>query len=205
MSDPSAVDPTGTRDRRSPWLRRVAWGIAVVMLGVAAAFGARLGLDAGVVDSPLLGESAPTFDLPRLDGEGTISSDDLAGEYVVVNFWASWCVPCREENDDLLAAAARYDQVTFLGIVYQDTPEAAQAFLDELGQGYDHLIDPGSRTAIDFGVFGIPETFFIDRDGTVAAKIVGTSNFEVLTETLDAVLAGEDPRSIVRQGYESQR
>ena len=124
---------------------------------------------------------------------------------MVVNFWASWCVPCREENDDLLAAAARYDDVTFLGIVYQDTPQAARAFLDELGQGYDHLLDPGSRAAIDFGVFGIPETFFIAPDGTVAAKIIGTSDLGVLSATLDAVLAGEDPRSIVLDGYQSQR
>jgi cytochrome c biogenesis protein CcmG/thiol:disulfide interchange protein DsbE len=177
----------------------------VLAVGIAAAFGARLGLDPGVVDSPLLGEPAPTVELPRLDGQGTVDLADLRGQFVVVNFWASWCVPCREENDDLLAAAARYDDVTFLGIVYQDTPEAARAFLDELGQGYDHVLDPGSRAAIDFGVFGIPETFFIDRDGTVAAKIIGTSDLGVLSATIDAVRAGEDPRSIVLDGYQSQR
>ena len=197
----SATDQT----ERSPWLRRAVWTVAVVAVGVAGAFGARLGLDPGVVDSPLLGQPAPTFELPRLDGEGTVSSLDFAGQYLVVNFWASWCVPCREENDDLLAAAARYDDVTFLGIVYQDTPEAARAFLEELGQGYDHATDPGSRTAIDYGVFGIPETFFIDRDGSVVAKIIGTSDLAVLSSTIDAIRAGEDPSSVVRDGYQSQR
>jgi cytochrome c biogenesis protein CcmG/thiol:disulfide interchange protein DsbE len=203
MSDTPAT--TNQADTRTPWLRRAAWTAVVVVLGVAAAFGTRLGLDPGVVDSPLLGQPAPDVALPRLDGPGTVALSDLRGQVVVVNFWASWCVPCREENDDLLAAAARYDDVTFLGIVYQDTPQAARAFLDELGQGYDHLLDPGSRAAIDFGVFGIPETFFIDPDGTVAAKIIGTSDLGVLSATLDAVIAGEDPQSIVLDGYQSQR
>jgi len=203
MSDPATT--TAPTEDRSPWLRRAAWAGLAVVIGIAAAFGARLGLPPGVVDSPLLGSPAPHVELQRLDGPGTIALEDLRGRVVVVNFWASWCVPCREENDDLLAAAARYDDVTFLGIVYQDSPEAARAFLDELGQGYDHLMDPNSRAAIDFGVFGIPETFFIDRDGTVAAKIIGTSNLGVLSSTLEAVLAGEDPRSIVLDGYQSQR
>ena len=196
---------TSEADNPTPWLRRAAWAAVVLVVGVAAAFGTRLGLDPGVVDSPLLGQPAPDVELPRLDGPGTVALSDLRGQVVVVNFWASWCVPCREENDDLLAAAARYDDVTFLGIVYQDTPQAARAFLDELGQGYDHLLDPGSRAAIDFGVFGIPETFFIDPDGTVAAKIIGTSDLGVLSATLDAVIAGEDPQSIVLDGYQSQR
>ena len=204
MTDETA---TTTSEAGTPtrWLRRAAWAAAVVVIGIAAAFGTRLGLDPGVVDSPLLGQPAPEVELQRLDEPGTVALSDLRGNVVVVNFWASWCVPCREENDDLLAAAARYDDVTFLGIVYQDTPQAARAFLDELGQGYDHLLDPGSRAAIDFGVFGIPETFFIAPDGTVAAKIIGTSDLGVLSATLDAVLAGEDPRSIVLDGYQSQR
>ncbi len=114
-----------------------------------------------------------------------------------MNFWASWCVPCRNEHDDLVGTARTYADrdVVFLGIVYQDNPDQAIAFLDELGCGYDHLTDPGSTAVIDFGVFGIPETFFIDRDGTIVAKITGESTAQVLSETLDQSLAGEQPGS----------
>ncbi|WP_370325953.1 TlpA family protein disulfide reductase [Euzebya sp.] len=174
---------------------------------LAAAFGTRFGRDPTLVDSPLIGQPAPPIDLIRLDGEASWSLADQAGDIVVVNFWASWCVPCREEHDDLVAAAAQYERagVSFVGIVYQDDPSQAVAFLDELGHGYPHLVDPGSRTAIDYGVFGIPETYFIDRDGTVVAKVTGASDLELLTRTLDTILAGDVPESATRPGYQNQR
>lgn len=202
-------EPPQHSDQRSPagrWSRRIALASLVVLVGVAAAFGSQFGTDPAVVDSPLIGQPAPDVALPYLERDGELSLSDLRGEVVVVNFWASWCVPCREEHADLLAAAERYrdDGVTFVGIVFQDQPEPAVAFLDELGRGYDQLTDPGSRAAIDFGVFGIPETFFIDRDGTVVAKVIGKSDLALLSQTIETILDGGDPSSVTRDGYERQ-
>ena len=186
------------RSTSSRWIRRGAVAAIVVVILVAAAFGTRFGTDPGVVDSPLIGRQAPDVTLPYLESEGELSLRELRGEVVVVNFWASWCIPCREEHPALVAAAERYedDGVRFVGILYQDGRQQAIAFLDELGRGYDHLDDPNSTAAIEFGVFGLPETYVIDREGRIAAKITGATTFDRLTETIDDVLAGRPPGSV---------
>jgi cytochrome c biogenesis protein CcmG/thiol:disulfide interchange protein DsbE len=179
--------PSGPR-----WGRRLALLAIGMVILAAAAFGTRFGTDPGVVDSPLIGREVPDVTLPYLEQEGELALRELRGEILVVNFWASWCVPCREEHPALVAAAERYEDegVRFLGIVYQDQLEQATAFLDDLGRGYDHLDDASSGAAIEFGVFGLPETYVIDRDGVVAAKITGATTFDRLTRTIDAVRAG---------------
>lgn len=213
-SDPDPADPVehdpvpepAPLDARSAWPRRLALLVLVVLVLVAAAFGTRFGTDPTVVDSPLIGQPAPDFTLPYLEQEGELALADLAGEVVVVNFWASWCTACWDEHDALLTAAARFrdDGVAFVGIVFQDRPEQATAFLDELGRGYPSVTDPGSRTAIDYGVFGLPETYFVDRSGTVVAKVVGESDLELLSSTIEAILAGRTPASVERGGYQRQ-
>ena len=186
----------GTR-AASRWPRRLALAAVIAVILIAAALGTRFGTDPGVVDSPLIGRAAPDVTLPYLESDGELSLRDLRGEVVVVNFWASWCVPCREEHPALLAASQRYedDGVRFLGIVYQDQRESAIAFLDELGRGYRHLQDPNSAAAIEFGVFGLPETYVIDREGRIAAKITGATTFDHLASTIDDVLAGRQTGS----------
>ena len=184
---------------RVRWARWLAIAAVAVVVTTGGVLGARFGTDPTLVASPLLGKPAPRAAMPLLDGGGQVSLEALRGQVVVVNFWASWCAPCRAEHPDLVAAAAAYRQagVRFVGVVYQDTPQAARGFLEELGrgQGYLYVTDQGSRAAIDFGVFGIPETFFVDRRGTVVAKITGKSSFPMLADTLDQILAGKTPKS----------
>jgi cytochrome c biogenesis protein CcmG/thiol:disulfide interchange protein DsbE len=171
--------------------------LVAASVALAVVFSTRFGRDPRLVPSPLLGQSAPAPTLPFLDGSGDFDLSTLRGQVVVVNFFASWCLPCREEQDDLSAAAEAFADrdVTVVEIVYQDTREAAIAFLQEAGISARavYLTDPGGRAAIAYGVFGIPETFFIDREGIVVGKAVGATDALVLGSTIDAVLAGERP------------
>lgn len=194
---PTAPPVGGEHQADSRWPRRLALAAVAITVLVAAAFGTRFGTDPTVVDSPLIGQPVPDVTLPYLEQQGRLSLRSLEGRIMVVNFWASWCVPCRNEHEDLISTAEAYADrgVVVLGIVYQDRPEQAVAFLDDLGRGYDHLTDPDAAAAIDFGVFGIPETYFIDPGGTVVAKITGESNAEALSEVLDQILAGRRPGS----------
>jgi cytochrome c biogenesis protein CcmG/thiol:disulfide interchange protein DsbE len=167
-----------------------ALAVVVAVVAMAAAFAGRFGEDPRAVASPLVGKPAPSRDLELLDEDGTLSLDEMRGEVVVVNFWASWCVPCRAEHGELSSAAQRYrsEGVTFVGIVYQDTEGAARDFLDRLGRPYVNVSDPGSRAAIDFGLFGVPETFVIDREGIVRTRHAGPVTMEALSASIDPLL-----------------
>ena len=148
-----------------------------------------------------IGSPAPAFELPLLDGSGTAALTDFRGQIVVVNVFASWCPGCRTEHDDLLATAEAFADsgVKFIQISYQDEPEDTIAFLDELGHSpyTTYLVDEGSRAAIAFGVFGVPETYFIDEAGIVRGKIQGETNALLLGRTSDTIRRGEDPGSTV--------
>ena len=131
-----------------------------------------------------------------LDGS-TASLDALRGRPVVVNFFASWCLECRLEHPDLVASSDTFGPtgVTFVQIGYQERPQDSSAWLDDVGRS-DHTLylhDPGSRTAIAYGVFGIPETFFIDPEGTVVGKIIGEADALILGATIDSIRNGEQP------------
>ena len=187
-----------SRPARRRGLRLAASVTAVVVIAMAAVFGWRLVGGSTVVDSPLIGRPAPAVVLPALEGGGEVSLAALTGQVVVVNFWASWCVACRDEHPALVESAATYRDrgVTFVGIDYQDSTESATAFLDELGRGganYLYASDPGSRAALDFGLFGVPETFVVDWQGVIVAKITGPSSPATLGGVLDDVLAGGRP------------
>ena len=183
------------RSRR--FIRWAAAAAALAALGMALVLGSRFGTDPTLVNSPLIGQPAPEGPLPFLKGEGELNLRDLEGGIVVVNFWASWCVACIEEHPDLMATSKAYEEagVRFVGIVYQDSPSQATRFLDDLGWGenFDYVTDPGSRAAIGFGVFGVPETFFIDDKGIIVGKISGRSDALLLGRTLDQILAGQRP------------
>jgi cytochrome c biogenesis protein CcmG/thiol:disulfide interchange protein DsbE len=197
-STPTSLPSGGSRWRIVRW---IALAVAVVVIAVGALLGTRIGKDPKLVDSPLLGHAAPTERVPYLEHSGTLSLADLRGGIVVVNFWASWCVPCREEQATLVAAAEAYHPsgVTFVGVDYQDQHATAVAFLNELGRGdaaaYLYVTDHDSKLALDFGVFGVPETFFLDRHGTIVAKITGATDPPLLGTTLNDILTGRKPTS----------
>jgi cytochrome c biogenesis protein CcmG/thiol:disulfide interchange protein DsbE len=140
------------------------------------------------VPSALIGKPMPSFTLRTLSGE-TLSSADLAGRPVMINFWASWCGPCVQEHAVLLDAQRRYgDRLAIVGVVYQDSTDAARAFLDKHGDpGYPDLLDEGSRTALDFGVTGPPETYFVDTAGIVRAKQWGPLDSAALATKLASI------------------
>lgn len=193
---PVAVRPV----RRGRTVRWVAVFVAAAAVVTGVVFGSRLDADPSLVATPLIGTVVPDLELPALEGGEPLRFSDLRGEVVVVNFWASWCVACREEHPALLAVAEAYRDagVTLVGIVYQDDQDAAVGFLDEMGRGgdnYRYVADPDSTAALDFGVFGVPETFLIDRDGVIRGKITGATSFSLLAGAVEEVLAGRDPES----------
>lgn len=124
--------------------------------------------------STLIGKQVPEFALPPIEGrQDGLSSADLQGQVSLVNVWASWCVPCRTENP-LLVELAEAGTVPIYGINYKDDPEEALAFLEELGDPFTRIgADRSGRVAIDWGVYGLPETFVIDAEGRIAYKHVG--------------------------------
>lgn len=136
-----------------------------------------------------VGHAAPAFDLERLDAPGRIRLADLAGKVVVVNFFASWCIPCKEEAPALVRVWERYrtSDVTFVGVVYQDGPDAAKAFHERMGQTWPVGADDTGRTALAFGVFGVPETYFIGKDGVIAGRHIGPIDEATLVRGIDTL------------------
>ena len=192
-------------------LKLAGIGAIAVTVVFAVVLASRFGTDPGLVDSPLIGRPAPEFDLRTLAGDGQVSLEGLRGEIVVVNFFASWCLECRNEHSDLVATADSFadDGVTFVQIAYQEDPEQSLDYLTEAGtsDATAYLADPASRAAIAYGVFGIPETFFIDPEGVVVGKIIGEADALILGATIDAIKRGEQPGQQVtgdtRQGPDS--
>lgn len=179
------------------WLRWVGIGVALATIVFAVVLASRFGSDPGLVESPLIGRPAPAFDLAPLEGGESVSLADLEGEIIVINFFASWCLQCRAEHDDLVATSDVFGPagVSFVEISYQESPAESLAYLETAGRSEHahYLADPGSRTAIAYGVFGIPETFFVDEEGVVVGKIIGESDALTLGAAIDAIMRGEDP------------
>lgn len=184
-----AQDRPATATRRSPRRLIIAAWLVAGVAAIVALLTVSVARPSTRVDTPIVGRPAPAFDLQTLD-VGRVSLAELRGSPVVLNFWASWCAPCREEAPLLTAADDTYRSqgLRILGVVYQDSADNARAFMARYGQTYPGLLDPDGRTAIDYGVFGIPETFFINRSGVVRSRQVGVLTEAELRSQIEAVL-----------------
>jgi cytochrome c biogenesis protein CcmG, thiol:disulfide interchange protein DsbE len=151
----------------------------LVLLGVG------LKLDPREVPSPLIGKPAPHFELPELhEGAKTFSERDVRGEVWVLNVWASWCVSCREEHPVLLDLA-KSGAVPIYGLNYKDRREDGLAWLKGMGDPYKiSIFDFDGRVGIDYGVYGVPETYVIDKAGVIRYKRIGPLTPEIVKETL---------------------
>jgi cytochrome c biogenesis protein CcmG/thiol:disulfide interchange protein DsbE len=154
-------------------------------LVLALAFGIGLTRDPSVIPSVLVGKPVPVFDLPPVEGRTSgLSSGDLVGEVSLVNVFASWCTACRIEHS-LFMRLAEQGVVPIHGLNYKDKPDDAARWLDTLGDPYTRTgADLDGRVAIDWGVYGMPETFIVDAEGRIRFKHVGPVTAEVWDETM---------------------
>jgi len=198
MSDPAA---TGASPQRPSWVR--SWPMALPLLAfaaLAAIFWFRLGTgDPSRIPSALIGRPAPQTELPPLAGlinnGAQVPGLDPAvfkGKVSVVNVWASWCVPCHDEAP-LLTELARDKRLQIVGINYKDAPDNARRFLGRYGNPFGIVgVDGNGRASIEWGVYGVPETFVVGREGTIVYKMVGP----VTPANFDTVLKAEIDKAL---------
>ncbi|MFZ5469182.1 MAG: TlpA family protein disulfide reductase [Myxococcota bacterium] len=183
-------------------LRRWKWTIAFSLfsLGLLFVFYKAFGTNPHAVPFKLTGKPAPAFTLRRLDTGEAVSLEQLKGRPIVMNFWATWCGPCRMEHPVLEWGQEQFgDQVHFLGVVFEDTPENAKGFLHRAGASYPHLVDPTSGVAVDYGVAGVPETYFIDASGVIRGKYAAPIDPQTLSRRIgELVAANGAPPGVIR-------
>jgi len=157
-------------------------GLFFVLLGFLFA---GLGLDPREVPSPLIDKPAPAFTLAQLHEPGkTLATADMKGQVWLLNVWASWCVSCREEHP-LLVRLGKANVVPIVGLNYKDEPAAGLRWLGQFGNPYNvSVVDHDGRVGIDFGVYGVPETFVIDKQGTIRYKQIGPITAEALEKKI---------------------
>ena len=166
----------------------LAVGIAITAAMVAV-FYIALGKDPQHIESPLIGRPAPDFALKAVGTHETVDLAHYRGRPVVLNFWATWCHPCWDEHPVLTAQSQMLgSEVQFVGVVFQDDEAKIQDFLRQRGWAYPTLVDEKGKTAIAYGVGGVPETFFLDRKGTIVAKYDGPISPELLQENVNKAL-----------------
>jgi cytochrome c biogenesis protein CcmG, thiol:disulfide interchange protein DsbE len=184
------VPPTGVHPARP----RKVWPFLVIggaLLGLLALFAWGLTRDPKLIPSPLIGKEAPPFTLELFEG-GAFRLEEQRGNVVVLNVWASWCYPaCWNEAPRLEAAWRQYrDQgVMVVGLNYQDREAEARAFIHRFGKTFPNGPDKGSKIAIAYGVYGVPETFFIDHAGWIYPKHIGEISGETLAAKIEQGLA----------------
>jgi cytochrome c biogenesis protein CcmG/thiol:disulfide interchange protein DsbE len=158
----------------------------IIFAALVALLAIGLTLNPRLVPSPLIGKPAPEFNLPLLLAEGEFSNKDLIGHVTLVNVWASWCFACRQEHE--VVKYLSRNGVRIIGLNYKDEPADAKKWLGRLGNPYQQIaVDYNGRIAIDWGVYGAPETFLIDQNGIIRHKVIGPlSSIENIDGLLEA-------------------
>jgi cytochrome c biogenesis protein CcmG/thiol:disulfide interchange protein DsbE len=171
--------------------RRWRWLLPLAAVPVLALLAYGFRLDPRDIRSPLVGRPAAAFTLTGFDG-APVSLQALRGQVVVLNFWASWCYPaCYDEAPVLERGWRTYRDrgLVVVGVDIQDREEAGRKFVRDLGLSFPNAPDPTGKVSVDYGVYGVPETFFIDRQGRIRVKHVGAVTEQVFRETAEALLA----------------
>jgi len=163
--------------------------IVVALLGLVMVLTLAFRRDPHDIRSGIVGKPAPAFALARLDGAGELALSQYAGKVVVVNFFASWCLPCKQENPALVRVYERYrgSDVVIVGILYQDSLDSGRAYVRDMGVVWPTVVDDAGRVALSYGVFGIPETFFIGPDGIIAGRHIGPIDEATLSRGIEAI------------------
>jgi cytochrome c biogenesis protein CcmG/thiol:disulfide interchange protein DsbE len=159
--------------------------IPLALFVVLAVFlGIGLNRDPHVVPSPLVGKAAPAFNLPQLESDASFSPQQMAGKVWLLNVWATWCAPCREEHP-VLVEFAKAQLAPMVGLDYKDKPADAKAWLARYGNPYEFtVVDADGRVGIDYGVYGVPETYVIDKAGIIRFKQIGPVTRELMRDKI---------------------
>jgi cytochrome c biogenesis protein CcmG/thiol:disulfide interchange protein DsbE len=173
-------------------LARVARIVVVVaLLGLTVTLALAFRRDPHDIRTGTIDKPAPAFTLQRLDGSGEVTLADLSGKVVVINFFASWCLPCLQENPALVRVFERYrgSEVVILGVNNWESREDGYAYVRRLGMSWPTLADDNGRVSLSYGVFGPPETFFIGADGVIAGRHIGPIDEATLVNGIETLRA----------------
>ena len=171
----------------SAWARALRIGVVVAMAALVMVLILAFRRDPHDIRTGTVGKPAAAFSVQRLDADGALKLEDTRGKITVVNFFASWCIPCKEENPALVRVWERYraSNVVFIGILYQESRESGLQYIRDNGVTWPTGVDADGRVAFAYGVFGIPETYFIGADGVIAGRHIGPIDETTLVTAID--------------------
>jgi cytochrome c biogenesis protein CcmG/thiol:disulfide interchange protein DsbE len=171
----------------STWARALRIGVVVAMAALVMVLILAFRRDPHDIRTGTVGKPAAAFSVQRLDADGALKLEDTRGKVTVVNFFASWCIPCKEENPALVRVWERYraSNVVFIGVLYQDSRESGLQYIRDNGVTWPTGVDEDGRVAFAYGVFGIPETYFIGANGVIAGRHIGPIDETTLVTAID--------------------